>query len=144
LVSPVHNIENYCNCLYHKTVKKMLPLKVFDIPVVALGVLLILAIAAKVYNREAASSRVVIRGNEKTWVFPLDAEESVLVTGVLGETRVEIHNGRAAIVSSPCAGQTCVASGDLHKNGQWAACLPNGVLVLVEGTHEEVIDAAVW
>ena len=120
-----------------------IPLKPLDIPVIALAAVLILVIGAAVYSGDTASSRVIVRGPDKSWIFPLNAEEMVTVTGSIGETRVEISGGRAAIVSSPCGGQTCVAAGSLHKNGQWAACLPNRVFLYVEGA-EDAVDAATW
>lgn len=122
----------------HRTIKPL------DIPVIALAAVLAL-LAGKAAYSGASSSRVVVRTQDKNWIFPLDAEERVSVPGTIGETVVEIHNGRAAIVSSPCAGQTCVAAGTLHRNGQWAACLPNGVFLLVEGTEDaDGVDAASW
>jgi len=120
-------------------------LKPFDIPVIVLAAALTVIIGMKAYSRGTDSLSVVVKGPEKTWVFPIKAEERVSVAGPLGETLVQIHDGRAAIVSSPCNGQTCVAAGELQKNGQWAACLPNRVFILIEGAgDEDVIDAASW
>jgi len=119
--------------------------KPLDIFVIALAAAITLALGGAVYSGGSSSSRVIIRGADKTWVYPLNAEVQVDVPGPLGETRVEIHDGKAAIVASPCAGQTCVAAGALHKNGQWAACLPNRVFVLVEGADgSEAVDASSW
>ena len=119
--------------------------KPLDIVVIVLSAVLTLAIGSLVYSGESSTSRVIIRGPDRTWVFPLDAETIVDVPGPIGETVVRIHNGEAAIVFSPCNGQTCVSAGGLHKNGQWAACLPNQVFVLVEGANDQdVIDAAAW
>ena len=117
--------------------------KPLDILVIALAAAFAICLGGSVYSREKSSSRVIIRGPDKTWIFPLDAEEKVTVTGSAGETTVRIHGGRAAIVSSPCGGQTCVAAGEMHRNGQWAACLPNMVFILIEGGGES-IDAASW
>lgn len=103
------------------------------------------AIGATVYMDGNASSRVIIRGPDKTWIFPLNAEELISVKGPIGETVVQIHNNHAAIISSPCVGQTCVAAGALNKNGQWAACLPNRVFLLIEAADgKEDIDASSW
>ena len=127
---------------------RVIKIKILDVPVIAFCALLVLIISRAVYSGEASHLRVTIRGPEAAWVFPLDAEESLVVAGVMGETRVVIHNGRAAIVSSPCSGQTCVMAGGLHKNGQWTACLPNGVFLLIEGRVEgsggDGVDAASW
>ena len=126
-------------------IKKKTPLKPLDIPVIALAAALTVFVGRGAYSREAASSRVIVRGPERTWIFPAEAEELVVVTGSIGETLVEIRKGRAAIVSSPCGGQTCVAAGELQRNGQWAACLPNRVFLLIEGANgEDAVDAASW
>jgi len=123
--------------------KKKALLKPLDVMVIMLGIVLTVAIGGAVYSGEKTSSRVIIRGMEKTWIYPLDAEVQVNVAGSLGETVIRLHNGQAMIVSSPCSAQTCVAAGELSKNGQWAACLPNRVFVLVEGTDgTDAVDAA--
>ena len=69
------------------------------------------------------------------WVFPQDADEIVRVAGPLGDTVVAIKNGAAAVLSSPCANQTCVAAGVIRHRGQWTACLPNKVMVFIEGAE---------
>ena len=124
--------------------KKKIPVKALDIAVIALAATLTIATALAAYSGKAAASRVIVRSPDKTWIYPLDAEEQVTAAGPIGETRVAIGKGRAAIVSSPCGGQTCVAAGGLHRSGQWAACLPNRVFLLVEGEGPDAIDAISW
>jgi hypothetical protein len=120
-------------------------LKPLDIPVIVLATTLTVIVGLRAYGRGTDSLSVVVKGPDKTWIFPLEAEERVSAIGPIGETLVEIRNGRAAIVSSPCSGQTCVAAGELNKNGQWAACLPNRVFILIEGAGDtDAIDAASW
>jgi hypothetical protein len=120
-------------------------LKPLDIPVIILASALTVIIGLKAYGRGANSLNVVVKGQDKTWIFPLETVERISVTGSIGETVVEISKGRAAIVSSPCNGQTCVAAGELNKKGQWAACLPNRVFILIEGASDaDAIDAASW
>jgi hypothetical protein len=58
---------------------------------------------------------------------------------------VEISGGKARVLSSPCVNQTCVAVGHIHRQGEWAACLPNKVFVSIEGSaDDEALDAAAW
>lgn len=122
-----------------------LPLKPLDITVIVLASAFAIAIGVTAIKKDSVSSRVIIRGQDKNWIFPLNAEEEVTISGPLGETVVRIHQGRAAIVSSPCSAQSCIAAGDLHKNGQWAACLPNRVFLLIEGAEDtDAVDAASW
>ena len=125
--------------------RKKNPLKAFDVPVILLAAALTLIVGGAAYKKGSSSSRVIIRGPDRSWIFPLNSEEQVLVSGSAGETLVEIRNGRAAIVSSPCSAQTCVAAGELQKNGQWAACLPNKVFLLIEGAEDtDAVDAAAY
>ena len=139
-----------CVPKWNGRVMKKIPLKIFDIPVIVLTLTVTAFIAVKVYSGDETSSRIIIRSQDKTWVFPLNAEELVIVPGPIGDTIVHISGGRAAILSSPCSGQTCVAAGEIHGNGQWAACLPNRVFLLVEGTggavtgNRDAVDAASW
>ncbi|MDR1104879.1 MAG: NusG domain II-containing protein, partial [Treponema sp.] len=91
--------------------------------------------------------RAQVMGGGRSWVFPLAAAERLAVPGPLGETMVEIRDGRARIVSSPCMNQICVAAGAVHTPGQWTACLPNRVMVSISGSGREAdgeVDAASW
>ena len=85
-------------------------LRAFDIPVIVLAAVLTFAAGIAVYSKDTASSHVTIRCTNKTWIYPLASEEQLLVSGLIGETKVIISGGRARIVSSPCGGQTCVAA----------------------------------
>jgi len=117
----------------------------FDLLVLILSLGATVFSAVVVYGGGGKEPRVIIEGAGKAWDFPLDAEETVRVAGPLGETVVVIGHGTARIVESPCANQTCVASGEIHSHGHWTACLPNGVFLRVEGKErEDGIDAATW
>ena len=96
------------------------------------------------YLKPGGQAQVLIRGQGGEWVFPANAEETVTVAGPLGDTVVRIHEGRAWVVSSPCENQTCVASGFIVRQGQWAACLPNNVLLMIRGTGDDDVDVVAW
>ena len=86
-----------------------------------------------------------MRGENGLWVFPVDSVESVVVSGPLGDTVVEIDGGGARIMSSPCLNQTCVSAGRILTAGQWTACLPNRVMLYIdEGGPNNNVDASAW
>jgi hypothetical protein len=124
----------------------------FGILIPALGAVLVSFFA--VYSGAGAQYIIHLKGEGGEWVFPEDAAETVTVSGPLGDTLVEIQNGAARVISSPCANQTCVAAGRIHSPGQWAACLPNKVMVFIGGEAggaapvrspgESGVDAAAW
>jgi hypothetical protein len=121
-------------------------IKPLDFVVLAASLALILCSGLAVYTGAESGSRVVIQGSGKTWVFPLEAEERISVPGPLGETVVTIAGGQALVLSSPCDNQLCVAAGHIGRPGNWTACLPNKVLVSIEGRPDErgTIDAVAW
>lgn len=66
------------------------------------------------------------------------AKDAVLeVGGRLGTSRLEIRDGRARFVDSPCANRLCVHAGWLSRSGQVAACLPNAVVIEIGGSDRE-------
>lgn len=66
------------------------------------------------------------------------AKDAVLeVRGRMGSSKLEIRDGRARFVDSPCAGRLCVHAGWLSRSGQVAACLPNGVVIEIGGSDRE-------
>jgi hypothetical protein len=123
------------------------PLKPFDFLVIGAAILLAGYCAFAVYARGGGDRAALVRSSGGSWAYPLDAEETVEAPGPLGITVVEIKDMRVRVLSSPCANQTCVASGHIDSGGQWVACLPNRVFVVIEtdGTAGgQGVDAATW
>ena len=80
----------------------------------------------------AESARVSSAGKPDLWL-PLGADRAVVIEGVLGPTDLEIRNGRIRFRRAPCLAKLCIHSGWLASDGDFAACLPNGVAVQVVG-----------
>jgi len=80
----------------------------------------------------ASAVRISANG-QRDITLPLSVERRLRVSGPLGDSVIEIHDGRVRFVSSPCRGKQCVHSGWLSHSGELAACLPNGVMVSVIG-----------
>ncbi|MDR0759008.1 MAG: NusG domain II-containing protein [Treponema sp.] len=126
--------------------KRKVPLKALDIVVILLALGLTGFSAFTVYGKPRDTTRVVINGSGREWVFPLDADETVAVPGPLGNTIVRIQDNQAWVESSPCTNQVCVAAGHVHQRGEWVACLPNNVFLMVEGqeVRRHVPDSTSW
>ncbi len=54
------------------------------------------------------------------------------VPGREGDSVIEVRNGMARFLHSPCTGRHCVRAGWLSHDGDWAACLPNLVSLYVD------------
>jgi hypothetical protein len=126
--------------------KKGFPLKIMDVAVILLALGLTGVSAFGAYVQPGDTTRVVINGSGREWVFPLDTDERVEIPGPLGNTVVRIEGNQAWVESSPCTNQVCVAAGHIHGQGEWVACLPNNVFLMIEGkeVRRHVPDSTSW
>ena len=125
--------------------------KRWDIVIILLAFFLTGFSAFKVYIGPQNAGQVLIQSRDGQWIFPLDAEEHITVSGPLGNTVLRIHNNQAWVESSPCGNQICVAAGPIQNRLIWIACLPNNVFLMIEGREiggnevlEYQVDAVAW
>jgi hypothetical protein len=122
-------------------IKGKIPVKPWDVVIILLALCLTGFSFFSTYFKPRNSLHVLIEGQNQKWIFPLDAEETVNAQGPLGTTVVRIHENQVWVESSPCDNKICVAAGHLRNNGEFAACLPNNVLIMIEGNDvTEKID----
>ncbi|MCL2057159.1 MAG: NusG domain II-containing protein [Oscillospiraceae bacterium] len=96
-------------------------------------------IAAMANRRESAVVCRVIYNRETAAMLSLDENRSFTFADL--PVRFEVRDGRIAFVQSDCPDQICVDTGFIGTPGQSAACLPNGVILVVEGAGG--VDAVV-
>lgn len=102
------------------------------------------AVALLLAPAREANGRAMIRidgagGFETT--LPLDVDARVEVPGPLGDTVVVVAGGSVRVVSSPCRQQTCVRMGTADAPGEAIVCVPNRVVLRVEGEGYPDADA---
>jgi hypothetical protein len=123
-------------------------LRLLDVVVFLLAVTITVFCTVSIYGKSGPAVQFIIQGKGENWVYPVDQTAQVVISGPLGQTVVELKDKEARVISSPCANQTCVASGAVHRRGQWIACLPNAVFVRLEAAGGKIeyaeVDAAVW
>lgn len=104
--------------------------------------------AVGIYGKNGNDLRFIIQGANQRWIYPIEERSVIDIPGFLGNTTIELKDGRARVVSSPCANKTCVSCGAIYSNGQWIACLPNGIFIRVEAAGKEGrrdgLDGSVW
>lgn len=104
--------------------------------VLACAVLLLPLLYAHYWDDAGPAAKVRIAASGQSDIeLPLDAQRRFTVHGPLGDSVIEVDNGRVRFASSPCRGQHCVHTGWLAHAGELAACLPNGIVVSVEGAR---------
>jgi hypothetical protein len=96
----------------------------------------LLVMFARLWTDDTDASYLQIQtSNNAPVTEELFPDRTLHIKGSLGESVIEINNGRARFISSPCRGQVCVHSGWLHTSGDIAACLPNRVSLTMLGQH---------
>ena len=58
-----------------------------------------------------------------------------------GETQldgatVRVKNGKIAITQSDCPDKVCVKTGEISKKGETIVCVPNEIVITIEGEQE--------
>jgi hypothetical protein len=116
-----------------------------DAAIIALTASITALCAVQVYGGEGRST-LRIQGTDGSWVYPLDRTVRLELDGPLGTSIVELDGGAARFLASPCTGKICLRSGEIHRRGQWIACLPNGISLVIEGTENSgnKLDASAW
>ena len=101
-----------------------------------LGIALLLVVTAyssfwgsSLYGNQAA---IFVEGKHKS---SIDLYENRLfkIKGKLGESELQVMDGKIRFLSSPCDGKQCVYTGWISQSGEIAACVPNGVSVRILG-----------
>jgi hypothetical protein len=74
-------------------------------------------------------------------VVLLSTDQTLAVSGPLGNTLVTIHHGEVHVADSPCRAKICVNTGNISHAGQLIVCVPNKVVVRVIGEEASPYDA---
>ena len=124
-------------------------LRFLDFVVLFLTAAITVFCAVKIYGKNESGLQFIIQGRKGNWVYPLNQTAQAEIPGLLGNTTIVLKDGKARVVSSPCASQTCVSSPPIQYRGQWIACLPNAVFIRVEAaggkkSGNAEIDGAAW
>ncbi len=105
---------------------------------VIVGCVLLTGVAALGTRRHVDPGGVVVVSSQQgEQTLALHAEEPTRyeVKGPLGVTVVEVGRGKARIARSPCREKICQRIGPISVAGDWAACIPNRVVIKVEAPH---------
>ncbi|MBQ9662176.1 MAG: NusG domain II-containing protein [Oscillospiraceae bacterium] len=112
---------------------------------ILVGILLIAALLLFLFVRKnqekdtgnGAQAVVTVDGAEigryplnKNGTFPLNDGSNILV----------VENGEAWVSEANCPDKVCMGMGKISRNGEFIACLPNRLIVVVEGGEQTLVD----
>ena len=101
---------------------------------VLIGLLMASVLGSWVFREgRPEGSEVVVESGGQRQRCPLATPRVLYLDGPLGQSRVEIASPGARIAASPCPEQRCVQQGWIRRRGEVAACLPNRIVLRIEG-----------
>jgi hypothetical protein len=117
--------------------------KILDGFLIGLVIAVAIVFGIHIYGNSGKKLNLVIQAPTGTWIYALNADRTIEIPGALGKTVVAIKDGEARIIESACPNKTCIAAHAVSKKGEWNACLPNKVIIRVEGgeTNDDEVDA---
>jgi len=105
-----------------------------DIMVLVTAIVLLPFLYIHLWAADSPGQQVrIISGSNKPIVMSLAQAKTITVHGMLGDSIIEIKQGKARFKYSPCRNKVCIHSGWLHTGGEFTACLPNRVSLQVIG-----------
>jgi hypothetical protein len=113
--------------------------KVFAISLLVLSVVLVVETPRWVLSHSTEIE--IYAGHKLVGRYPLSKDRVIDVAGPLGITKVQIKNGSARIISSPCPRKRCMHMGSITNEGGMEVCVPNSVVVKAAGARSDGLDA---
>ncbi len=108
-------------------------------------IVLLLAVAAAAWflpraGREGAAAVVSVAGEEYTKIVLSEIESAARIS--VNGVEIEITPDGARVAKSDCPDRTCVRTGEISSPGEAAVCVPNKVIVYIEGKDVDVDGVA--
>ena len=112
---------------------------------ILVGMLLLAALLLFFLMREKQTKET---GTDAVAVVTVDGEEfgryslnengTFLLNG--GSNTLVVENGEAWVSEANCPDKVCMGMGKISRNGEFIACLPNRLIVIVEGGKQSPFD----
>lgn len=85
------------------------------------------------FGRQSGNTVAVYVDNVEYARLPLNENGNITIyTADGGTNELIVHDGKAYIKNASCPDKICVDTGKISKEGSVIACLPNGVVVVIE------------
>jgi hypothetical protein len=82
----------------------------------------------------------IFNENRELYRLLILEDRTIAVQGEIGETVVKIEHGKVWIESAPCPHQLCKNMGKISRSGEIIVCIPNKLIIRIEGRGEHSID----
>ena len=117
----------------------------FDIFLISFIVLLTVGyFVFRSFSDNKAFAEIYFDGEIVDTVNLAEKEEKKIITGENSSVVIVAKDGKIYFEQSPCPDKVCIKSGKLSKNGDFASCLPEKVVIKISGAQGNEPDAIVY
>jgi hypothetical protein len=81
----------------------------------------------------AGSTAIVQVGGNPVAQIKLGHEDYITVQGALGPVLIAVDGSGIRILDSRCPNKLCIRKGAVSQAGDWIACVPNKLVIRIEG-----------
>ncbi len=114
----------------------MKQIRLGDIAILAVSIAIIV-FSLGTYTNFSGEPQVHVRTDNGEFIYDLTVDSFATFTGPVGETSIEIKDGKVHVHDSDCRNKVCISAGWVSRVGDWIICLPNNVFLLIEGVIAE-------
>ena len=101
--------------------------------IIVITVLALLPLYFLISQKKKEGKYCTIKTPEKTYTVSLERDTILKVEGRIGVSEVEIKKGKVRMRDSPCHRKYCMKMGWIKNEGEDIICVPNGIIIKVEG-----------
>ncbi|MGC4019738.1 MAG: NusG domain II-containing protein [Muricomes sp.] len=107
-----------------------------------IGIILILALAVSGYHflkKDSGAGKVVVTVDGDLYgEYDLSKDQTIDIEGM---NTLQIEDNEARMASATCPDKLCVHQRAISRAGESIICLPNKVVVTIEGGEKQEVDA---
>ena len=112
--------------------------------IILLIVLIIVGLASTAYvamSKSGGDTVIIERNGDMYGKYSLFEDKTITVEGKHSKNIVTIAGGKVTMTESTCKNQVCVDTGRIDQAGESIICLPNKLVVRIEGKGDKKYDA---
>ncbi|MFK5969756.1 MAG: NusG domain II-containing protein [Candidatus Marithrix sp.] len=114
-------------------------LTIADRLIIGLAVVFTIWLYTYYWGGKTLDYAVILSADQVTQIINLDQPQQIIIQGSIGESKIEVMDGKIRFIKSPCKQQYCVHAGWLTNNKSFITCLPNRVSI--ELPHANKFDS---
>ena len=93
------------------------------------------SVFATFWRADGHGAEAVVYVDGQRWArLNLFHNQDIYAPGLLGDSHIQVFDGQARFINSPCPNKLCVHTGWIKQGGENATCLPNRVSLQILGS----------